>query len=248
MRSRRRLLYSGLSPLARGTLLQENALVRVSRFIPAGAGNTRRERIFRGRRAVYPRWRGEHPANRNFINSYCGLSPLARGTRLPSLRVRRSLAVYPRWRGEHSEAQPVDVLQSGLSPLARGTLSVSITVIAINRFIPAGAGNTVMASLKRFTLTVYPRWRGEHPVIGFLKGDLTGLSPLARGTHFHRHGRTRKTRFIPAGAGNTWFLMSLLWMPTVYPRWRGEHTDGGIKAVVHSGLSPLARGTRADPR
>ncbi len=50
----------GLSPLARGT----HPVVRVgrmlSRFIPAGAGNTRIAVYAVSRFSVYPRWRGEH--------------------------------------------------------------------------------------------------------------------------------------------------------------------------------------------
>ncbi len=31
---------------------------------------------------VYPRWRGEHNVESGALNHYCGLSPLARGTRI----------------------------------------------------------------------------------------------------------------------------------------------------------------------
>ncbi|EDY23714.1 conserved hypothetical protein [Salmonella enterica subsp. enterica serovar Saintpaul str. SARA23] len=33
---------------------------------------------------------------------------------------------------------------------------------------------------------------------------------------------------------------------TVYPRWRGEHTGLAVTVSPANGLSPLARGTRAN--
>ena len=70
----------------------------------------------------------------------------------------------------------------GLSPLARGTHISVINRDFRLRFIPAGAGNTAFIYAGVSLLSVYPRWRGEHP-IKILQGkcDL-GLSPLARGT------------------------------------------------------------------
>ena len=74
---------SGLSPLARGTLVPGSGFKPLSRFIPAGAGNTEMLPEVKPETAVYPRWRGEH------ISLYAptvfgvGLSPLARGTRVP---------------------------------------------------------------------------------------------------------------------------------------------------------------------
>ena len=52
--------YPGLSPLARGTLCAVASAIIPSRFIPAGAGNTRNKLILVADIAVYPRWRGEH--------------------------------------------------------------------------------------------------------------------------------------------------------------------------------------------
>ncbi|MFP1484135.1 hypothetical protein ACLB1S_23995 [Escherichia coli] len=51
------------------------------------------------------------------------------------------------------------------------------------RFIPAGAGNTVLDHFK-FTIifSVYPRWRGQHLSVGGSLDLRGGLSPLARGT------------------------------------------------------------------
>ncbi len=73
------------------------------------------------------------------------------------------------------------------------------------------------------SISVYPRWRGEHAVQNFLKRFNCGLSPLARGTH------------TP--------LSNSCDLPTVYPRWRGEHIDPEQQYAQTDGLSPLARGT-----
>ncbi len=50
---------------------------------------------------------------------------------------------------------------------------------------------------------VYPRWRGEHQAISLAPDLNTGLSPLARGTRLKHLKPQLDTRFIPAGAGNT---------------------------------------------
>ncbi|SSG93662.1 Domain of uncharacterised function (DUF2825) [Klebsiella pneumoniae] len=71
---------TGLSPLARGTLQLDARMNLLTRFIPAGAGNTRRMIDEVKIQAVYPRWRGEHWSSNRIWNIQFGLSPLARGT------------------------------------------------------------------------------------------------------------------------------------------------------------------------
>ena len=73
--------------------------------------------------------------------------------------------------------------------------------------------------------------------------DAGGLSPLARGTPAQLHQPVLFIRFIPAGAGNTLQPWHLAFSPTVYPRWRGEHTFPMRAPLAYLGLSPLARGT-----
>ena len=53
-----------------------------TRFIPAGAGNTRRRLHPSHNAAVYPRWRGEHCQRVGVRFALPGLSPLTRGTLL----------------------------------------------------------------------------------------------------------------------------------------------------------------------
>ncbi len=154
----------------------------MSRFIPAGAGNTDPTVSAASSSSVYPRWRGEHIHGKLTRILDRGLSPLARGTpNQPNGKQGKNrfipagagnttrnasapaiLSVYPRWRGEHHRIQKLGRAESGLSPLARGTHNVVYAVYAHPRFIPAGAGNTRSASLP-YRCT-------------------SGLSPLARGT------------------------------------------------------------------
>ena len=153
---------TGLSPLARGTLLRVSKYGRACRFIPAGAGNTFPHNSPHKKQAVYPRWRGEH-----YVENICntrknGLSPLARGTlteprpyvmqirfipagagNTPPCQEHQSRpTVYPRWRGEHFQRLQHSHRQRGLSPLARGTHFDLHLIRPPGRFIPAGAGNT----------------------------------------------------------------------------------------------------------
>jgi len=199
----------GLSPLARGTPLDYRCALCSRRFIPAGAGNTSLVRAPIILPAVYPRWRGEHEKLLVSLFVLGGLSPLARGT--PDLEpefiadtrfipagagntskpgfAERVIAVYPRWRGEHVVSAKQLALQNGLSPLARGTRLWPWFEPDGTRFIPAGAGNTLFVCCVSFSITVYPRWRGEHKGTFTNASPLAGLSPLARGTplHFRSH-------------------------------------------------------------
>ena len=93
------------------------------------------------------------------------------------------------------------------------------------------------------TSTVYPRWRGEHPVGCVYGRHYRGLSPLARGTQIQLGKFDYASRFIPAGAGNTTKKASASPRNAVYPRWRGEHLCDRRPECYRDGLSPLARGT-----
>ncbi len=134
----------------------------------------------------------------------------------------------------------------GLSPLARGTPPLPDSDQAGARFIPAGAGNTRIVNTSASINPVYPRWRGEHTATQLTTPAVYGLSPLARGTPAGFCSYIPPFRFIPAGAGNMLFATQHGNKPPVYPRWRGEHTVGRVGYAAGNGLSPLARGTRAN--
>ena len=80
--------------------------------------------------------------------------------------------------------------------------------MAGERFIPAGAGNTLTLLSTADTPAVYPRWRGEHFIYLAVRSRANGLSPLARGTQAGKLVIIGDDRFIPAGAGNTGWEIS----------------------------------------
>lgn len=55
----KRVRFRGLSPLARGTLINLVYIGLRGRFIPAGAGNSKSQIFAKAWATVYPRWRGE---------------------------------------------------------------------------------------------------------------------------------------------------------------------------------------------
>ena len=195
----------------------------MSRFIPAGAGNTPERSNHVRSIAVHPRRRGEHMRQTWDWRRDFGSSPQARGTPLavkssrPNYRFipagagnTRSVCgrtdgrpVHPRRRGEHRHGAWIGFLSVGSSPQARGTPTIFSGPLITPRFIPAGAGNTIADVARAQYGAVHPRRRGEHarrPDSGF---RVFGSSPQARGTHQPRNSCGAKCRFIPAGAGNT---------------------------------------------
>ena len=215
--------FYGSSPLARGTPDRVGRGIRRPRFIPAGAGNTKARAAVSTTMPVHPRWRGEHDSGARQLGFLLGSSPLARGT-LPGppphqkharfipagagntcRMIRRSIreAVHPRWRGEHQARSSPVPAPRGSSPLARGTRPGATVWHVTPRFIPAGAGNTMDLSDRRADTPVHPRWRGEHDDVGSSLYGPDGSSPLARGTLPAAVKSDFVSRFIPAGAGNT---------------------------------------------
>ena len=168
--------------------------------------------------------------------------PAGAGNTAPLRCGRSPDTVYPRWRGEHCPPKNSDLGCSGLSPLARGTLRDRTQYRGDERFIPAGAGNTLVKPFWFGYLAVYPRWRGEH-ICGFNEAcSLDGLSPLARGTPSVVLSFLRNSRFIPAGAGNTTPETKAVFDFAVYPRWRGEHGIGDFTGINPGRFIPAGAG------
>ncbi len=93
---------SGSSPRGRGTRHFAGFRIVVVRFIPAGAGNTRRATIPRWTRAVHPRGGGEHGRWYRPSAPRCGSSPRGRGTHERRRRARVGRRFIPAGAGNTS--------------------------------------------------------------------------------------------------------------------------------------------------
>ena len=171
----------GLSPLARGNLLDLAGVTARAGPIPAGAGKPRLAMMKQTEAGAYPRWRGETRRERIELPRPGGLSPLARGNRPPTPSGRHwrgpipagagkplsdafnamACRAYPRWRGETREQRQRRARGQGLSPLARGNHVLRVAQIRHLGPIPAGAGKPATQRFNPAQERAYPRWRGE---------------------------------------------------------------------------------------
>ena len=153
------------------------------RFIPAHAGNTISSTASVRVNPVYPRSRGEHARATQQEKKGNRFIPAHAGNTLQLSAAQAVTAVYPRSRGEHDFSAGLAASICGLSPLTRGTRHLRVVGACAHRFIPAHAGNTLVAKGIGGKIAVYPRSRGEHVLPSTSANIPGGLSPLTRGTH-----------------------------------------------------------------
>ena len=120
-------------------------------------------------------------------------------------------------------------------------------MLVVQRFIPAYAGNTILACRWSGTSTVHPRLRGEHGIMLEISDYFSGSSPPTRGTPAPWRLLPGIGRFIPAYAGNTPLPGERPALPPVHPRLRGEHYIRRNEIRNSSGSSPPTRGTLHHP-
>ena len=255
----------GSSPRTRGTAMGLLYKLRLSRFIPAHAGNSQHRCGARPGSAVHPRARGEQSPTSAQTAYTCGSSPRTRGTAGPAPTSadqgrfipahagnsgRRAITVatrpvHPRARGEQSLPNPPSRRPAGSSPRTRGTGRAAGDGRRPSRFIPAHAGNSGDGARKAGRGTVHPRARGEQAQYHAFAQDPAGSSPRTRGTALAAQSGDAVLRFIPAHAGNSDLLLFALKPVTVHPRARGEQMDQSSSARGAGGSSPRTRGTVA---
>ncbi len=214
------------------------------------------------RRTAHPRSRGE-----NYTRFGCwllgnGSSPLTRGKRgglgahqflvrlIPAhagktgqtSRVAASAWAHPRSRGENGLFQVGGHGDGGSSPLTRGKLRRLSSRPSSHWLIPAHAGKTRAVPTGRPWWPAHPRSRGENRYSRVIGPPWWGSSPLTRGKLDDPEGAALVEGLIPAHAGKTKYVMSVVLPGQAHPRSRGENMTSSIIPYIYDGSSPLTRG------
>ena len=197
----------GSSPLTRGKRHEGVHGCLDEGLIPAHAGKTMPPRSPRRPARAHPRSRGENRARPGCPSTGAGSSPLTRGKRVrpPCTRCRYGLIpahagktrtsrlysytvrAHPRSRGENVKRVLVDWVLSGSSPLTRGKRHGPRPPDQRGGLIPAHAGKTRGAPVRRRRGPAHPRSRGENVVLQEGGEADQGSSPLTRGKHVSFH-------------------------------------------------------------
>src|SRR5690625_6302531 len=136
--------------------------IGADRVIPAGAANT--VIVYQHRRnhaGSSPRVRGTRPCTERRI-ARGRFSPAGAGNTATRIFGTGYRSVHPRGCGEHQTTRLNSMPINGSSPRVRGTLQALIVFVCNSRFIPAGAGNTVVSMMFGRSMPVHPRGCGEH--------------------------------------------------------------------------------------
>ena len=253
----------GSSPRVRGTGVQLSDYTGGPRFIPAGAGNSRRRHSWCWAAPVHPRGCGEQGSEERMADEQTGSSPRVRGTggrrhcrpkrprfipagagnsRAVLVRVGH-VTVHPRGCGEQERCGSAPGAVGGSSPRVRGTDRPGRGQGGRKRFIPAGAGNRARTGAGLAPRPVHPRGCGEQASSRCRTWISPGSSPRVRGTGRGQPGRHRGRRFIPAGAGNRSGRCPDAGGPAVHPRGCGEQASACSFCSAMTGSSPRVRGT-----
>ncbi|PKU92722.1 hypothetical protein CQR47_0571 [Bifidobacterium thermophilum] len=235
-------------------------------IIPACAGNTASPCLQRASSRDHPRMCGEHAIFAKNDSISTGSSPHVRGTR-PVLSVSPAdigiipacagntnrrfctssrLRDHPRMCGEHTYAIPYGASMGGSSPHVRGTRGPDVGHLPATGIIPACAGNTRLATNRRFRPRDHPRMCGEHGMFPLMLFFRLGSSPHVRGTLNQLRESFNQAGIIPACAGNTSDNPRGFGFGGDHPRMCGEHLTTQAYGGIVLGSSPHVRGTHID--
>ena len=256
----------GLSPRVRGNPVTKKRKIRITRSIPAGAGEPIR-RSDGGRVAlVYPRGCGGTSGRASRSWTRRGLSPRVRGNQgygwavawragsipagagEPRIRVGRRMEswVYPRGCGGTAIARTQVQEGQGLSPRVRGNPITAQPPTIYTGSIPAGAGEPDAEAVEEPVSEVYPRGCGGTAATNSKASPSAGLSPRVRGNLSDNVTGLVRSGSIPAGAGEPHHAGLHDVRCRVYPRGCGGTHSRDRPVAPIRGLSPRVRGNRLD--
>ena len=173
---------AGSALRVRGTGERRTASRRMSRFSPAGAGNSERRTPPQPNRTVQPCGCGEQTG--------CSGAFLATGR------------FSPAGAGNSPAEFGAELCQYGSALRVRGTVVQFFNGASDRRFSPAGAGNRRNFYVRRIQISVQPCGCGEQLAPELEDLTHSGSALRVRGTVHKQWPHQRRRRFSPAGAGN----------------------------------------------
>ena len=152
---------------------------------------------------------------------------------------------HPRSRGENVVRENLCRNPSGSSPLTRGKPVRVGHAYWWSGLIPAHAGKTSSLTDRQTPRPAHPRSRGENRAAAEQAVRAVGSSPLTRGKRAVATTDEARNRLIPAHAGKTAVVDTLIADRAAHPRSRGENQHDGPVTVEAHGSSPLTRGKQS---
>ena len=212
------------------------------RVYPRGCGGTEFWRdLFPTVEGLSPRVRG-NPSVISVPRGTTRSIPAGAGEPLASLRPGLRRRVYPRGCGGTPLTALLITSATGLSPRVRGNHERRVHLAALDRSIPAGAGEPLPRGGARGAEQVYPRGCGGTTLALSSSLGLPGLSPRVRGNQAPALRRVVVARSIPAGAGEPPGSGGRKSRCGVYPRGCGGTAWVATSVFTSWGLSPRVRG------
>ncbi len=252
----------GPSPRLRGKPFSSSQKNSSPGSIPAPAGETLPSTSSRARSKVHPRACGGNDTDEAGPADARGPSPRLRGKRVDRERGEHNQGsipapagetalrsfwptrsgVHPRACGGNGHPSPWWRPAPGPSPRLRGKRLLERAGRALNRSIPAPAGETLSENCKPRSQAVHPRACGGNPSSRRRRGLCSGPSPRLRGKPDVATGSPHGDGSIPAPAGETYCYDYPKVEPEVHPRACGGNRRRVRMYSISRGPSPRLRG------
>ena len=213
-------------------------------------------------RQAHPRAGGENGEDRQDFAGLGGSSPRGRGklqdfaariqatglipARAGKTQLRDIVPLprkaHPRAGGENWPVTVPLMTVTGSSPRGRGKLRPGRASCTQRGLIPARAGKTDSFLLCAARARAHPRAGGENGRCPPITSTRSGSSPRGRGKRPERPYVRHSRRLIPARAGKTSWVPSMVRMVAAHPRAGGENAIDDELPLISTGSSPRGRG------
>ena len=185
------------------------------------------------------------PAHLRALCCRSGIIPAHAGLTKTAEALEKVFGDHPRACGAHDDDEEEDNDIEGSSPRMRGSQWISRRAYGLCGIIPAHAGLTFRISGTTREAWDHPRACGAHASATRAGAFLLGSSPRMRGSPIQQQRGVRIQGIIPAHAGLTRSISTMMSPRRDHPRACGAHFMLAPLARLWPGSSPRMRGSLA---